>query len=115
MQTDRVEAKNTFHLNNSSGNFLWKEDTQKKKKCPWKNKVVALQKDFLLLHCFPFTSAVCLLWVVQLWFFGVSSSKVQQNFCAQKKIVTFFSIIRKIKKKNKQQQPSNQPGCAPYK
>lgn len=111
MQTDRFEAKNTckFHLNNSSGNFLWKEDTPPKK-CPWKNKVIAFQKDFLLLHRFPFTSAVCLLWVVQLWFFGVSSSRAQQNFCAQKKTVTFFSVIRKNKK-----QPTNQPSRALYK
>lgn len=98
MQPYRFEAKNTckFHLNNCSGNFLWKEDTQKS---PWKNKVIALQKDFLLLHCFPFASAVCLLWVVQLWFFSVSSSKsTAELLCTEENCYLFLCHKEKNKK-----------------
>lgn len=101
MQPYRFEAKNTckFHLNNCSGNFLWKEDTQKS---PWKNKVIALQKDFLLLHCFPFASAVCLLWVVQLWFFSVSSSKsTAELLCTEENCYLFLCHKEKNKKQNK--------------
>lgn len=90
MQPHRSEDKNIheFHLNNCSGNFLWKEDTPKS---PWKNKVIALQNDFLLLHCFPFASAVCLLWAVQLWFFGVSSSKsTAELVCTEENCYFFF-------------------------
>lgn len=89
MQPHGFEDKNihAFHLNNCNGNFLWKEDTPKS---PWKNKVIALQNDFLLLHCFPFASAVCLLWAVQLWFFGVSSSKSTAELLCAKRIATFI-------------------------